>query len=95
MGERYNCEIRRDIWIERFIGMLRSAYDRGEIFSVLVGQELREHLASLVRRLESSIACYEIGSAAELRRLKDWLGESLPSDWERLRFDRLMQDSGE
>lgn len=35
-------------------------------------------------------SCEEQGSAAELRRLKDFLGQSLPLDWEMQRLNRLV-----
>lgn len=59
--------------VKRAVDSLQSAYQRGEMASVLYGDELAQKLTNDLVLHVRQVTCEEIGSAAELRRLKEFL----------------------
>lgn len=73
---------------------VRAAHAEQEVGRIVYGDELDRLVMSQIAAAAELVSCFEQGAGAELRRLKDWLGDSLPEDWESRHFERSVSESG-
>ena len=98
MDETYNRYMteRYRQFSANLIEQLRKVYERGEMAAALYGGELEGLVFSQafanLEGVENMVACTDIGSAQELKRLKEYLGDSLPESWEQDRFERKIME---
>lgn len=68
--------------VKRMKDILLWHLKKGSLEEYLAGNELERQLDVIT----AAVPCHEQGSAATLRRLEEYLGDSLPINWEQLRF---------
>jgi hypothetical protein len=84
-------EERLAMWIKRLIyDFIKRHYDEGDLLAVLHSDQLYGRMRSIAHEYIQQVTCHEIGSAAELRRLKEYLGDTLPADWEQQHFNKII-----
>src|SRR5258708_987701 len=64
----------------------RRLHDEGATHA-FVTDAFAEQAAVMLIPLWNAVPCAEQGAEAELERLKEFLGDALPPDWERRRFE--------
>ncbi len=78
----------KEIRADNLTKHLLERYQDGTIAAYILS-DVKTDLVKLLTQTEKETVCSEQGSIAELRRLKEYLGEYLSSDWETKRTDKL------